>query len=143
MKTEINTYFIVFLIVVMVSQTAIAQVLVDSIYSITKIEDKYPSWSPNGKKIVFHSNRETEVPQIYVMNDNGLAIKRLTNSNRPNEGGIWSPDGSKIMYSDYVKGDNNEIFIMNSDGTGIKQLTNHPLRDGHSKFSPDGRKIIF
>lgn len=135
---------VIYIILITITESIIyAQIKVDTLYAITKVEDSYPSWSPDGKRITFHSNREGGVPQIYILDDNGQSIKRLTYSKTPSEGPIWSPDGSLIMYSNYVDGDNNEIFLMDTNGKNIKQLTNHPLRDGHAKFSPDGKKIIF
>jgi Tol biopolymer transport system component len=127
-------------------QNASAQVLVDSNYSVSTVNDKYPQWSSNGEMIVFESNREGNTSQIYSMKSDGTDIKRLTKNHLINETPVWSPNGKLIMYSSYQEegnSDNNEIFIMNSDGTGIRQLTNHSLRDGHAKFSNDGKKIIF
>ena len=122
-----------------------AQVKVDSLYSISKVEDKYPKWSPDGEYIVFESNRPGIKSQIFSMKSDGTAITQLTNNQLLNETPVWSPDGTMIMYSSYLDDDrlNNDIFIMNSDGSGVRRLTNKPLRDDHATFSPDGKKIIF
>jgi Tol biopolymer transport system component len=127
-------------------QNSRAQVLVDTVYSVSTVNDRYPQWSSDGEMIVFESNREGRNSQIYSIKSNGTDIKRLTNNQFINETPVWSPNGKLIMYSSYTEDGNNynnEIFIMNSDGTGIRQLTDHPLRDGHAKFSPNGKKIIF
>lgn len=122
-----------------------AQVSSDSTYAITRVQDRYPSWSPDGKMITFESNREDGNYEIYIMTDTGKNITRLTNNKFSDGTPIWSPDGSLIMYSGYMDGDNidNNIFLMRPDGSEKKQITEHPFRDGHSKFSPDGKKIIF
>jgi len=47
--------------------------------------NKFPSWSPDGSKIVFWSNR-TGTSQIYVMNRDGSGLTQLTT-----EGANWDP----------------------------------------------------
>lgn len=49
--------------------------------------DKYPSWSPDGKQIVFWSNRETRRKQIWIMNADGSNVRNLSN----NEFNDWEP----------------------------------------------------
>jgi Tol biopolymer transport system component len=125
---------------------SVAQVSPDSLVRLTAVRDAYPFWSPDGKQIVFQSDRHNNMMgdrEIYIMDVDGTNINRLTFREESDETPVWSPDGSKILFSSYVTEENNELFLMNTDGTNIKQLTNHPGRDGHQKFSPDGTRIIF
>ncbi len=128
----------------LVSQ-GLAQIKIDTLYSIIKVEDEYPNWSPDGKMITFQSNRKGNISQIYIMNTNGTGVMRISDGSHSSETPRWSPDGSFIMFSGYLDTSyvNNEIFLIEPDGTGLKRITDHPLRDGHPKFSPDGEKIIF
>jgi TolB protein len=52
------------------------------------------TWSPDGTKIAFVSNRDdtTEIynSEIYVMNADGTGQSRLTNDPHSDEGPIWS-----------------------------------------------------
>ncbi len=41
-------------------------------------DDAAPSWSPNGKKILFHSNRYEDQEEIYVMRADGSNTVRMT-----------------------------------------------------------------
>ena len=63
--------------------------------------DKWPAWSPDGKKIAFISDRTGE-EEIYLANQDGSGEpEQLTNDGaemrfRP----VWSPDGKHIAFSD-------------------------------------------
>ncbi len=118
-----------------------SQVSPKELKKITNIENAYPDWSPDGSRLVFQSNR-TGNSQIYVMNQDGSHVIRLTNNSGNDAGPHFSPDGSKITF-DSDRDGNSEIYVMNSDGTGQVRLTNNPMDDGHPNWSPDGTRIIF
>jgi Tol biopolymer transport system component len=97
-----------------------------------------PSWSPDGQKIAFSSNRDAKdgygnpMFSIYVMNKDGTGIVQLTqglNDLSP----TWSPDGSKIAFHNF------DIFVMKADGTGCRSLT----RGYWPSWSPDGQYIAY
>jgi TolB protein len=48
-----------------------------------------PSWSPNGRDIVFTSD-QTGSPQIYIMAADGSNKSRLTYEGRYNDAAAWS-----------------------------------------------------
>ena len=104
--------------------------------------DYAPSWSPDGSKIVFQSNRDGNT-EIYVMNADGSDVQRLTNNALDDGDPNWSPDGSKIVFQSNRDSFVYEIYTMNADGSDVQRLTNNALDDIYPSWSPDGSKIAF
>ena len=83
--------------------------------------DRFPAWSPNGKKIAFHSDRDGD-EEIFVMNADGTGVTQLTDNFALNDMfPAWSPNGNKIAFESDRDG-NNEIFVMNADGSNVVAL---------------------
>jgi Tol biopolymer transport system component len=51
--------------------------------------DKHPSWSPDGSQIVFWSNRETGLHQLWIMNRDGSNQRRLLESPANDWDPVW------------------------------------------------------
>jgi TolB protein len=64
----------------------------------SEAEDMFPSWSPDGEKIAFQSNR-TGNEDIYVLSLNDKGLSRITNDPAKDGRPTWSPDGNKIAFS--------------------------------------------
>src|SRR5512132_387075 len=99
-----------------------------------------PSWSPDGARIAYRSDRGDE-SEIWVMNADGTDQRRLTAGLSP----AWSPDASSIAYASPGRDPLpplSGISIMNSDGSGQHRV---PNTDGgeYPSWSPDGERIAF
>jgi Tol biopolymer transport system component len=108
---------------------------------LTAIENSYPFWSPDGGRIVFHSNRSGN-RDLYVINADGSGLTRLTDNPAGDGTPAWSPDGARIVFQSDRDG-NDEIYVMRSDGSQPVNLTRNLASDSHPYWSPDGTRIIF
>ena len=112
--------------------------------------DWFPSWSPDGKRIVFFSNRDGHVDiirgvpayEIYVMDADGGNQRRLTNDLSDDRSPSWSPDGKRIVFQSDRDG-NSDIYVMDADGGNPQNLTENPNEDDNPSWSPDGKRIVF
>lgn len=114
-------------------------------FSGTSIFANSPSFSNNGGRIVFESQRGSignSQWDIFSMAADGTDEIRLTTHTSQDSDPSTSYDGSKIVWVANRDG-NPEIYIMNADGSGQTRLTDHPASDLNPVFSPDGRKIAF
>ena len=103
-----------------------------------KYSDTHPSWSPDGRRIAFASNRAGSF-DIYVMDSDGqnldsLNVRKEATDNHPS----WSPDGRRIAFASNRAG-SFDIYVMDSDGKNLEPLAPHKAMDNHPSWSPDGQ----
>ena len=99
------------------------------------IDDDYPTWSPDGRRIAFLRVRAAAARyQLYVVNADGSGLRNLTRIPAPAYSAsqlVWSPDGRTIYFGRY---------LVSTDGSGARKLPYIPLT---AVWSPDGRQIAF
>ncbi|MBI1927400.1 PD40 domain-containing protein [Candidatus Poribacteria bacterium] len=105
--------------------------------------DGDPSWSPDGRQLVFTSDR-TGFKEIYVMDRTGGNLRQLTDGPTLEMNPSWSPDGKQIAFGGWsgLIGDRWNIYVMNADGTHPRKLTDKHF-DYQPSWSPDSAKIAF
>jgi TolB protein len=80
-------------------------------------EEHGPSWSPDGRTLVYVSNR-TGNWDLFAIGVDGKGERRLTNTPRYDEDApSYTDNGAKILYAR-----NGRIAVMNRDGSGVVEL---------------------
>lgn len=110
-----------------------------------------PSFSPDGKWIVFESDIEVSEEErqgsIMKVKTDGSEVKCLTDGmgggtddRLPN----WSPMGDRILFQRRKPGsDDWNLYTMAPDGSDIRQVTEVPSSDTDASWSSDGKWIVY
>ena len=102
--------------------------------------DTSPSYSPDGEKIVFNSDRSGS-PQLYIMDKDGSNIKRISKGKGVYGNPVWSPRGDLIAFVKNRK-PNFYIGVMDTNGDNGRIIVQDFALESPA-WSPNGRYLIF
>lgn len=112
--------------------------------------DDHPLWSPDGKWIVFASNRKNSKYELYMKSSNGIGdVIQLTKTRRNNFPFAWSPDNKYIGFSQINTETKADVYILpvsNIPDTGYikpKALFTTKFNEIGPRFSPDNKWVMY
>jgi len=102
-----------------------------------------PSFSSDGKQIAFTSWRDGD-PEIYVMQNDGSNVRRLTNHPAFDSYPVFSPDGTQIAFQSNREDEHGEVYLKNlNDDSPPKRITHSGGMGLVSKcWSADGTQMV-
>jgi Tol biopolymer transport system component/predicted Ser/Thr protein kinase len=103
--------------------------------------DSEAQFSPDGKRIVFASDRAGS-REIWICDGDGSNAVQLTSMGGYCGSPRWSPDGERIAFESNVDRQW-EIYVIGAIGGKPKRLTNNPAYDSEPNWSRDGKWIYF
>ncbi len=108
--------------------------------------DMNPTYSPDGRRVAFQSDRLGN-PHIFVMPAGGGEAVLLTPFEQGGPafffGPDWSPTGSQIVFSGRSRGVNQVMLAdANRPGAAVQQITSAGRSEDPS-WAPDGRHVVF
>src|SRR5262249_16907171 len=83
-------------------------------------KDRHPRWSPDGKRILFESNRSGD-SQLWIIGLDGGEAKQLTTISTGASDAIWSRDGKQIAFMSAVYPEYSEKPFKESDAANKKR----------------------
>ena len=111
-----------------------------------------PSWSPDGKQLVF-TGYDGGLSDLFVVNADGSDLHRLTNDKYADLEPSWSPDGRTIAFAtdrgavtnfDDLKFGNLRIALFHLDNGTIDVLGHMDQgKNINPAWAPDGRSLAF
>jgi dipeptidyl aminopeptidase/acylaminoacyl peptidase len=114
-------------------------------------------WSPDGKEILFASNREPNQDEffnydIFTLKVSDNSIRRLTATESNEYEPLWSPDGKRIVFRGTRRGltdrettmEDTHVWVMNADGSDRREIgAVLDDRQGVPRWSSDGSAVYF
>jgi len=98
-------------------------------------DNKYASWSPDGTRIAFNSDRDGD-DEVYLMDIDGSNLVQLTDNEVADSYPVWSPDGTVIAFNSDRKGDWN-IYLMDINGENVVQITSADSAELYPTWLPE------
>ncbi len=118
--------------------------------TLHKSYDYMPVWSPDGKTIVFASDRNGNF-DLYSIGVESGSPKRLTFYSGSELPWSFSPDGQEVLFSAGIEdspdnilfpsGALNELYSVSLADSSVKRLITSPAE--HAAYSKDGKSIIY
>jgi Tol biopolymer transport system component len=112
-------------------------------FTLNPAEDDHPVWSPDSARIVFSSNRDSGVANLYTKPSNGTGPEELLLKSDYSKIPLsWSSDGY-VAYEESDPKTKSDLWVLSMKDKQPIPFLNTPFNETQAQFSPDGRWIAY
>jgi Tol biopolymer transport system component len=102
-----------------------------------------PVWTPDGKRVVFQSNKEGTPNLFWQPADGSGALERLTTSEYTDAAMSWSPNGQLLAFIEITPSTGYDIWVLRISDRKPQPFLRTPFNESVPQFSPDGRWLAY
>ena len=115
---------------------------VDAGLRASTFDETTPSYSPDGKHVVFTSTRSGS-EELWISRADGTDVRQMTSMGGPNcAGAQWAPDGESILFHSTREG-TADLYLLLPETVEVRRLTTDPAEEIEANWSRDGQSIYF
>ena len=130
--------------VVIARDTWVYDILRDTLTRLTFEQGISPLWTPDGKRITFHSARFGSRNMFWKAADGTGAAEQLLVSEIPHTPISWSPDGKLLAFTEVHSSTSSDIWVLPFEGErNPEPFLVTPFSETGAVFSPDGHWVAY
>ncbi|MGH9255516.1 MAG: hypothetical protein ACRD3C_13225 [Vicinamibacterales bacterium] len=112
--------------------------------TFTPGQDLYPVWTPDGRRLIFASDREGAFNLFWQAVDGTGAVERLTRSPNVQFSTAVSPDGTRLIFTETTPATGDDVMQVALTGThAVTPLVQSPFVERNGIVSPDERWLAY
>jgi Tol biopolymer transport system component/serine/threonine protein kinase len=97
-------------------------------------------WSPDDKQLIFISDRETGISNIWTVGVSSGRLRQLTFGTQSIQAATVS-SGGRVLYNDFSH--QTDLYLQDLESGEARRLTHHTQSNFSARFSADGNKIAY
>ena len=106
--------------------------------------DTFPVWTPDGRRLIFASDRAGARNVFRQAADVTSAVEQLTDSPNMKLAAAVSPDGARLIFTATAQKTGEDVMQVDLDGTHrVTPLVQSPFAERNGVVSPDGRWLAY
>jgi serine/threonine-protein kinase len=106
--------------------------------------DAYPVWTPDGRRLIFSSERAGTRNLFWQAADGTGAVERLTDSPNQQNAAAVAPDGRRLIFTEVAPKTADDVMQVELDGTRrVTPLVQSPFAERNGIVSLDGRWLAY
>jgi eukaryotic-like serine/threonine-protein kinase len=105
--------------------------------------DTYPTWSRDGRRLIFASLREKVFMPFWQLADGTGAVERLATSKSTLDQGSMSPDGKEMVLRGIGPDTGEDVVLLSLENHEVRPLIRTRFTERNAEISPDGRWLAY